>query len=177
MLNDVPHNKGVLVFGNGLGGGIQKADRGDRYEGEVGARWPGPARQSTTLGCLRVPASATVAVCKAGAACRLACFSVGGRWQSGGRRLLKKCAVCAVCAACPPCSLTAASRTAWGSIRASRGACTAASGPPACATGGQGWARPQAPDSGMPRLQVASLFQLQPRSVSSPAALLPVAGR
>lgn len=38
MLNDVPHNKGVLVFGNGLGGGIQKADRGDRYEGEVGAR-------------------------------------------------------------------------------------------------------------------------------------------
>lgn len=33
MLNDVPHNKGVLVFGNGLGGGIQKADRGDRYEG------------------------------------------------------------------------------------------------------------------------------------------------
>ena len=30
MMNDVPHNKGVLVFGNGLGGGIQKADRGDR---------------------------------------------------------------------------------------------------------------------------------------------------
>ena len=34
MLNEIPHNKGVLVFGNGLGGGIQKADRGDRYEGE-----------------------------------------------------------------------------------------------------------------------------------------------
>jgi hypothetical protein len=34
MLNAVPHNKGVLVFGNGLGGGIQKAERGDRYEGE-----------------------------------------------------------------------------------------------------------------------------------------------
>lgn len=30
MMNDVPHNKGVLVFGNGLGGGIQKADRGDK---------------------------------------------------------------------------------------------------------------------------------------------------
>jgi hypothetical protein len=34
MLNNIPHNKGILVFGNGLGGGIQKADRGDRYEGE-----------------------------------------------------------------------------------------------------------------------------------------------
>lgn len=34
MLNDIPHNKGVLTLGNGLGGGIQKADRGDRYEGE-----------------------------------------------------------------------------------------------------------------------------------------------
>ena len=34
MLNSIPHNKGVLVMGNGLGGGIQKADRGDRYEGE-----------------------------------------------------------------------------------------------------------------------------------------------
>lgn len=30
MLNDVPHNKGVLVLGNGLGGGLQRADRGDR---------------------------------------------------------------------------------------------------------------------------------------------------
>lgn len=30
MMNDVPHNKGVLVLGNGLGGGIQKADRGDK---------------------------------------------------------------------------------------------------------------------------------------------------
>lgn len=30
MQLDVPHNKGVLVFGNGLGGGIQKADRGDK---------------------------------------------------------------------------------------------------------------------------------------------------
>lgn len=34
MLNDIPHNKGVLVFGNGLGGGIQNAKRADRYEGE-----------------------------------------------------------------------------------------------------------------------------------------------
>eukprot|EP00887_Chlorella_sp_A99_P002543 scaffold6.g2543.t1 len=34
MMNDVPHGKGVLVFGNGLGGGIQKADRADKYEGE-----------------------------------------------------------------------------------------------------------------------------------------------
>lgn len=55
MLNDVPHNKGVLVFGNGLGGGIQKADRGDRYEGEVGARPVGrrlcarPARPACAL--------------------------------------------------------------------------------------------------------------------------------
>ncbi len=30
MMNDVPHNKGVLILGNGLGGGIQKADRGDK---------------------------------------------------------------------------------------------------------------------------------------------------
>ena len=30
MMNDVPHGKGVLVFGNGLGGGIQKAGRADR---------------------------------------------------------------------------------------------------------------------------------------------------
>ena len=30
MREDIPHGKGVLVFGNGLGGGIQRADRGDR---------------------------------------------------------------------------------------------------------------------------------------------------
>lgn len=30
MREDIPHGKGVLVFGNGLGGGIQQADRGDR---------------------------------------------------------------------------------------------------------------------------------------------------
>lgn len=30
MMNDVPHNKGTIVFGNGLGGGIQKADRADK---------------------------------------------------------------------------------------------------------------------------------------------------
>lgn len=40
MLNEVPHNKGVLVLGNGLGGGIQKAARGDRYEGA----WPASQR-------------------------------------------------------------------------------------------------------------------------------------
>jgi hypothetical protein len=34
MLNNIPHNKGVLILGNGLGGGIQKAESGDRYEGE-----------------------------------------------------------------------------------------------------------------------------------------------
>ena len=37
MLNDVPHNKGTIVFGNGLGGGIQKAERADKYEGEFNA--------------------------------------------------------------------------------------------------------------------------------------------
>lgn len=34
MLEDIPHNKGTLVFGNGLGGGIQSATKGDKYEGE-----------------------------------------------------------------------------------------------------------------------------------------------
>ncbi|KAK9803569.1 hypothetical protein WJX72_000735 [[Myrmecia] bisecta] len=34
MKSNTPHGKGVLVFGNGLGGGIQHADRGDKYEGE-----------------------------------------------------------------------------------------------------------------------------------------------
>lgn len=37
MRNDVPHNKGVMVLGNGLGGGLQKGARGDRYEGEFSA--------------------------------------------------------------------------------------------------------------------------------------------
>jgi len=27
---DAPHGKGVLVFGNGKGGGIQRAERGDK---------------------------------------------------------------------------------------------------------------------------------------------------
>ena len=31
MSANIPHNKGVLVFGNGLGGGIQKAKRADRW--------------------------------------------------------------------------------------------------------------------------------------------------
>lgn len=31
---DVPHGKGTIVFGNGHGGGIQRSDRGDKYEGE-----------------------------------------------------------------------------------------------------------------------------------------------
>ena len=41
MLVDTPHNKGVLVFGNGLGGGRQRAARGDRYAGIVAGslRW------------------------------------------------------------------------------------------------------------------------------------------
>lgn len=30
MVNDVPHGKGVLVFGNGTGGGIQKTDKADK---------------------------------------------------------------------------------------------------------------------------------------------------
>jgi hypothetical protein len=34
MMLDVPHNKGTIVFGNGFGGGIQRAERGDKYEGE-----------------------------------------------------------------------------------------------------------------------------------------------
>jgi hypothetical protein len=31
-LEDIPHGKGVLVFGNGLGGGIQNAETGDRWD-------------------------------------------------------------------------------------------------------------------------------------------------
>lgn len=34
MMLDVPHNKGTIVFGNGFGGGIQRSERGDKYEGE-----------------------------------------------------------------------------------------------------------------------------------------------
>ncbi|CAL5219290.1 g1095 [Coccomyxa viridis] len=30
----VPHGKGVMVFGNGTGAGFQRANRGERYEGE-----------------------------------------------------------------------------------------------------------------------------------------------
>lgn len=30
MREEVPHGKGVLVFGNGTGGGIQRPDRGDK---------------------------------------------------------------------------------------------------------------------------------------------------
>ena len=30
MLENTPHGKGVLVLGNGLGGGIQRAERGDK---------------------------------------------------------------------------------------------------------------------------------------------------
>ncbi|BDA41949.1 probable phosphatidylinositol 4-phosphate 5-kinase 8 at N-terminal half [Coccomyxa sp. Obi] len=30
----VPHGKGVMVFGNGVGAGFQRAKRGERYEGE-----------------------------------------------------------------------------------------------------------------------------------------------
>lgn len=31
---DVPHGKGTIVFGNGSGGGIQRTQRADKYEGE-----------------------------------------------------------------------------------------------------------------------------------------------
>ena len=31
---DVPHNKGTIVFGTGFGGGIQRSERGDKFEGE-----------------------------------------------------------------------------------------------------------------------------------------------
>jgi hypothetical protein len=34
MMLDVPHGKGTLVFGRGRGGGIQRAEPADRYEGE-----------------------------------------------------------------------------------------------------------------------------------------------
>ena len=34
MMLDVPHNKGTIVFGSGFGGGIQRTDKGDKYEGE-----------------------------------------------------------------------------------------------------------------------------------------------
>lgn len=31
---DVPHGKGTIIFGNGYGGGIQRPERTDKYEGE-----------------------------------------------------------------------------------------------------------------------------------------------
>ncbi|KAI8105680.1 hypothetical protein M9434_000262 [Picochlorum sp. BPE23] len=34
MLLDVPHGKGTIVFGNGFGGGIQRPEKNDKYEGE-----------------------------------------------------------------------------------------------------------------------------------------------
>jgi hypothetical protein len=34
MMLDVPHNKGTIVFGSGFGGGIQRSERGDKFEGE-----------------------------------------------------------------------------------------------------------------------------------------------
>lgn len=34
MMLDVPHGKGTIVFGTGFGGGIQRTDRADKYEGE-----------------------------------------------------------------------------------------------------------------------------------------------
>ena len=34
MMLDVPHGKGTIVFGNGFGGGIQRPERNDKYEGE-----------------------------------------------------------------------------------------------------------------------------------------------
>ena len=34
MLLDVPHGKGTIIFGNGFGGGIQRPEKNDKYEGE-----------------------------------------------------------------------------------------------------------------------------------------------
>ena len=34
MLLDVPHGKGTITFGNGFGGGIQRPEKNDKYEGE-----------------------------------------------------------------------------------------------------------------------------------------------
>lgn len=34
---EAPHVKGVMVLGNGLGGGLQSAEQGDKYEGEFNA--------------------------------------------------------------------------------------------------------------------------------------------
>ena len=31
---DVPHGKGTIIFGNGFGGGIQRPEKNDKYEGE-----------------------------------------------------------------------------------------------------------------------------------------------
>ena len=34
MVLDVPHGKGTIVFGNGFGGGVQRTEVADKYEGE-----------------------------------------------------------------------------------------------------------------------------------------------
>jgi len=34
MMLDVPHGKGTIIFGNGFGGGIQRPEKTDKYEGE-----------------------------------------------------------------------------------------------------------------------------------------------
>lgn len=34
MMLDVPHGKGTIIFGNGGGGGIQRSEPTDKYEGE-----------------------------------------------------------------------------------------------------------------------------------------------
>ena len=101
MMNDVPHNKGVLVLGNGLGGGIQKADRGDKcVEGGPalllrGCSWacwrlaacmdPPAIRHGCTLRQLRLmaPQQGSRAEVAAAAGGRLACgwHVQRGTWQ------------------------------------------------------------------------------------------------
>ena len=115
MLTDVPHNKGTLVFGNGLGGGIQRAARGDKC-----------VALQTTAACIAA----------AGVACR--CNLGGGSGAALPPVALAQISPCPLAApAGTRASLTRGTRTAWGSTPPPRARCTAESGPPASATGAQ----------------------------------------
>ena len=48
MMLDVPHGKGTIVFGNGFGGGIQRSERADKYEGEFDTGFAHGLGQYTT---------------------------------------------------------------------------------------------------------------------------------
>lgn len=48
MMLDVPHNKGTIVFGNGYGGGIQRPEKADKYEGEFDTGFAHGLGQYTT---------------------------------------------------------------------------------------------------------------------------------